>query len=156
MTTCWCQKETWKTIFVVKLERSLLSSQICKYCHNQIISYRAVKNQMLCHTGEKKIFQVPDLLILWQSIHVKWNLKEAHSLPSIMEKSHFQVSDLWNLWQKLHAKWNLKEAHSLPYWRKTIFRTRICKSYDNKFMSSGILKEHIVFHAIIHSVLACG
>ena len=150
VTTYWCQKETWKTICFVTLERSLLSSRICKCCHKQIKSYRAVKNQMLFHTGENK------LLILWQSIHVKWNLKEAHSLPSIMEKSHFQVSDLWILWQKPHAKWNLKEAHSLPYWRKTIFRTRICKSYDNKFMSSGILKEHIVFHAIIHSVLACG
>ena len=50
------------------------------------------------------------------------------------------------MWQKVQVKCNLKEAHSFPYWREANFRTRICESCDKKFMSSAILKNHIVFH----------
>ena len=99
---------------------------------------------MLRHTGERS-FSGPRFVnpVTKNSCPIE-SLRST--LSSTLEKKHFQDPDLWIMWQKVHVKCNLKEAHSFPYWRKANFRTRICESCDKKFMSSAILKNHIVFH----------
>ena len=125
-------------------ERSPLSSRICKRCKQQITPYRTPTNQMLRHTGERS-FSGPRFVnpVTKNSCPIE-SLRST--LSSTLEKKHFQDPDLWIIWQKVQVKCNLKEAHSFPYWREANFRTRICESCDKKFMSSAILKNHIVFH----------
>ena len=135
-----------------------------------------MKNHILCHTGEKppqlsnlqtlsladytiQNPNEPDASSQWRKVIFRTKICEScdkkfmssgilkkHIVFHTGEKPFFQDPDLWIMWQQVHVKCNLKEAHSFPYWREANFRTRICESCDKKFMSSAILKNHIVFH----------